>query len=433
MFTLGLMVGWGSPYVARLTHEDSPIVLTKSESSWVASIFNFGRMVGAIIEGISVTYLGTKTTLTFIGPSLMLSWFLIIAASSVNWLYASRIIGGICLGICFSSYPLYIGEVSSPSNRDSMMTLAMTASAVGTLVGNVIGAFVSLSMFSYVSLVPTVGFILLLAWLPQSPDHLVRIGNFEDAKKSILRYNPEADVETEIESLKEFLKTSDSMTLRDKLREFNLPHNRKAGFIIFMLVLFMQLSGINSLVSYAEIVMVATMIDSIPPTFVVIIGSTVGLISGWMSVYIADKLPRKVLMMASCAGVGTAMAGIGTHFALIHNGVDPNLFQWLPITAFLIYAFAVWNGLTNVPNIILSEIFAPNIEGLASRFVSVALGAFSFASGKSYQPLALAIGEEYVFFGHAVIMVFAIIFVGIFVPETKGKTLQENQDSLMKN
>lgn len=433
LFTLGLMIGWTSPYLARLTGEDSPIPLTEFEGSWVASSFNLGRFGGAIIGGTAVTYLGTKTTLTLIGPTLMLSWILIIVANSATWLYVSRVIGGISLGMCFSSYPLYLGEVSSPSNRGSMVTFAMTGFSLGTMTGNIIGAYISMPVFSYISLVPTVTFILLFLWLPHSPHHLVRMGDFEEAEKSILRLDPNANAKSEIESLKEFLKSSDAMTLRDKLREFNLPRNRKAGLIVVMLFFIMQFSGINSLVFYAEIVMTAAMVDIIPPATVVMIGGAVGVVSGWLSVYIADKLTRKVMMVASCVGVGTAMGVIAAHFALIHNGFDPHSLQWVLITAFLLFTFAVCNGLACVPNMILSEIFAPNIKSLAACIASIVLGLFSFAAAMSYQPLASSIGEEYVFLAHALFMVFAVIFASIFVPETKGKTLQEIQDSLVKS
>lgn len=431
MFTLSLMVGWTSPYLAKLTAKDSPLLITKEEGSWVASLFNFGRLIGAVVGGFSVHFFGTKRTLIIIGFPVMLGFICIIVANSVIWLYAARISSGISLGMAFSSFPIFLGEVSSPMIRGSMVSLAMNGLALGTLVGNTMGAYISMTLFSYIGLVPNIAFILLFLWLPHSPHYLVRIGKMDDAEKSMARYNPNVDPKIELESLKNFHTVSESLTFQDRLKELNISRNRKAGFITLMLLFFVQFSGLNSLVFYQEIVLNAAMFNVIPPAQLVMIASTVGVVSGWVAIYIADKFQRKVLMIFGSAGIAIAMGALGTHFALLDYGFDPETLQWLPITIILLFTFSVCSGVVNVPNMILSEIFAPNIKSLAVSIASITVGLFSFVAAGTFQPLVTIIGEKYLFWAHAILMVVCIIFSAVYVPKTKGKSLQEIQDALM--
>lgn len=429
-FTLGLMLGWSSPYLAQLTAEDSPLPLTTGEASWVASLFNFGRFFGAVIGCVSVHYFGSKRMLMLTGFPLIISWICIIMADSVVWLYAARIACGISMGISFSSFPIYLGEVSHPKIRGGLVALALSGIMFGTVVGNSLGAYVSMSLFSFVSLVPNIAFILLFLWLPESPHYLVRIGRFKDAQKSLARYNPHMNSAIEVESLKEFNKTSGTLTFLDRLREFKLPKNRKSGLIGLALYFFMQFSGLNSVVFYAEMIFASAKLTIVSPATAVIIISGVALVVGWISVYIADKFARKVLMIVSSAGVCVSMIGLGTHFALLDNAFDPNALQWLPMASLIGFQIFLNIGIAIIPSIIVSELFSPNIKSLAVGAATIAMGLYGFAATKCHQPLVEILGEAYAFWINALLMFLCIIFCAIYLPETKGKSLQEIQDTM---
>ncbi|XP_046415329.1 facilitated trehalose transporter Tret1-2 homolog [Neodiprion fabricii] len=428
--TVGLMFGWTSPYLLRLTAEDSELPITPNEGSWVASLLNLGRFLGAFVGGFCVEYLGSKQTLTALGVPLIMAWICIMVADSVNWLYVARILGGISVGMSFSSFPLYLGEVSSPTIRGTVVTLAMSGFSFGTTIGNAMGVYLSMKVFAYVSIVPSILFVLIFLWIPQSPHYLVRIGKLEQAEKSIARYNPGANSKLEVQHLKEFVVARDGLSFMDRMREMNIPRNRQAMIISIMLFFFMQFSGMNSLVYYMEITLTDAGITFIAPATLVIILGVLGIAAGWVSIFIADKFRRKALMIVSSAGVGVSMAAYGTHFALLDGGFDPEPLQWLPVTAGVIFLLFICIGIIPVPNMILSEIFAPNIKSVAACFASISIGLFAFAASRSYQPLVDVVGESWVFWLHSFLMVLSIIFAAIWMPETKGKTLQEIQNNL---
>lgn len=432
MFTLGLMIGWTSPYLAQLLAKDSPLPITTDEASWVASLVYLGRLLGAIIGCISVKYFGSKQTLVFIGVPILVCWILIIPANSVIYLYVARIAGGISLGMSISSFPLYLGEVSSPTIRGTLVSLGMSGLASGVLVGSTMGAYISMSTFCYVSIVPNVAFVLLFMWLPESPHYLVLIGRLEDAQKSISRYNPQLNFFKESNSFAEFDTTSVTPSLMDQIREFNLPFNRRAGMIGLALYFFMQFSGLGPITFYTEIIFDSGGLSLVSPATAVIVINVIGVIAGWAAVFIADLFSRKVLMIVSSAGTCISISALGTHFALLNNGFDPETLQWLLLASMIAFQCVTATGLIIVPNMILSELYSPKIKNLAACIASISVGLFGFTASKIYQPLVDLAGEAYVFWMHGILMAVSVIFSAFCLPETKGKSLHEIQNTLMR-
>ncbi|KMQ88802.1 facilitated trehalose transporter tret1-like protein, partial [Lasius niger] len=118
----GLATGWASPYLAQLTsaEADIPLKLTDTEASWVASLLNLGRLIGALLGALCQEYVGRKRVLLLSGLPLASSWVFNICATSVTWLYLSRFCSGIGSGMLWPAMSLYLGEVADPAIRGSL-------------------------------------------------------------------------------------------------------------------------------------------------------------------------------------------------------------------------------------------------------------------------------------------------------------------------
>ncbi|XP_048513375.1 facilitated trehalose transporter Tret1-like isoform X2 [Athalia rosae] len=432
LFVMGLKVGWTSPFMARLVAEDSVLPLTAGEVSWVASLLNFGRFCGSLLGGFFVEYLGSRRTLIGLGFPLILAWICIISANSATWLYVARIAAGSSLGMAFNSFPLLLGEISSPSIRGTLVAFVITGMPLGTMIGVLMGPYLSMQVFSYIGLVPTVIFIVLFWWLPESPHYLLKHGRIEEAGKSIERYNPYADREEELKSLKDFLSSNGNLTFRERLREVNLPKNRRAILLMLALYFFMQFSGVNSVMFYTETIVIRAKVNVIDPSSVVTLFGTFSVVSSLLSIFVADKLPRKVILIIASLGVGVSLLSLGIHFELLDRGCDPASLQWLPIASLMGFVFFLCNGLVSIPSTILSEIFTQNVKSVAVCVGNVSVGIFAFIATGTYLPLVDLIGEAYVYWGNVVILIACAIFTKLVVPETRGKTLQEIQEAFDK-
>lgn len=96
------------------------------------------------------------------------------------------------MGSFYSTFPIYLGEVSNPKIRGALATFAMTGASLGVLLGNIIGAKTPMWMFSLLS----TG-IRLFAFLPESPHYLMRQNHMDEAKNSLEWYQRDEAVTQE--------------------------------------------------------------------------------------------------------------------------------------------------------------------------------------------------------------------------------------------
>lgn len=153
---------------------DSPLPLTLYEASWVASLVMVGRFVGAVVGAIGANFMGSKKSLLLILTSILICWILKFFATSPVWLYVARSFAGLALGVMYSTFSVYLGEVTLPEIRGALVTLACFGATSGLVLGNFIGSYLPMKTLSVINQVPCLVLILLFIWLPESPHHLVK-------------------------------------------------------------------------------------------------------------------------------------------------------------------------------------------------------------------------------------------------------------------
>ena len=429
---MGAIIGWTSPNLARLTSDNSEISLNFNEASWVASLINISRIIGALTGALCVNFWGSKKAIIHTLIPMSLGWIFILLADSALMLYISRICSGIGMGMSFSCFPLFIGEIALPQIRGAIITASFCGSLFGQVIATFIGASLSMQLSAVIMLIPCLLDIGLFTWLPDSPHHLVKFGDFEGAKKAIKWYRHGEKVEEELNAVQSFVLTMSGKTFKDRLKELCSPFTRKAIIIALLLFMYMQISGLNSIIFYMEIIFKKGKINILQPSSAVTMVGLLGAFTCMISIKLMDKCGRRILEIISGIGVTISMIMLGTHFLLIDFGFDPDQFQLLlVISLFLFMGFSVI-GLIPVPSAVVSEIFPANVKVLAACMASITGGIVAFASSKAYQPLVDSIGEAYVFYIHALLISTVVPFAYFYMPETKGKSLNEIQALLMK-
>lgn len=91
--------------------------VTESEGSWVGSIIAIGAIVGSLPASWGADIVGRKPAIAFLSIPFIISWLLIIFATSVNMLYIARFIAGGVIGAVTATIPMYIGEIAETSVR----------------------------------------------------------------------------------------------------------------------------------------------------------------------------------------------------------------------------------------------------------------------------------------------------------------------------
>lgn len=428
---IGLLAGWSSPYVEQLLTGKSIMLITVQEASLIVTFLNLGRLFGASIGAAFVNTFGSKKTILICSIPMSLCWISTIITDRVLWLYLGRISGGICLGMSYSCFSLYLGEIADPNIRGALVTVSMAGLSCGNLFIFVMGCYLSMRISAAINLIFNIVLMILFIWLPDSPYHLVRINQDVKAKQSILWYHRNSNVDLELLNLKEFVNSSNESNTIDKIKQFKVPQIRRAMIITIVLFFYAQMSGVNTILFYMETIIKSARVRIIEPSYIIIIITIFGIAASLTSMTLIDKFGRRNLMCTSSMVVAIGLIGLGTHFQLLEMNVDPEMIQWLPIVSITLFEIAVYAGLLSVPNVTVGEIFPPNIKCIAASISSISAAVFSLVATGTYQIFVDLITEKYIFWMYAIILITAIPVTIIFLPETKGKTLQEIQDQLM--
>ncbi|XP_015127533.1 facilitated trehalose transporter Tret1 [Diachasma alloeum] len=428
----GLVGGWTSPYLAKLTKGTESLTITNDEASWIASLSHSSQPLGSIIGAVIVYKFGAKKAVLLSGVPYALVWSCFLINESVLLIYASKLFSGVGFGIYVASYPLYIGEIGNPKIRGTLIGLIAEGKAIGVLLGNLLGAYVNMRIFAIISLILTAIFLVTFPFFPDSSHHLVKRNLLEGAEESLKWYNRQKDVRVELESLRVYIEESRVLSLIESFRTLSTPLNHKILFNIVSIHIFMQLSGIYTIMLYLEILLTSLKVDVIAPSLVVICVAIVSIPSGLISMYTNDHFGRRTMLAVSTLGVCVNFALIGVNFLLLKQGYHNLTLQWLMITEVMLYMIFLHLGLTHIPSCLLGEIFSPELKEICSCIVHILYAFAAFIGSRTYQPLLDATSEEFIFFLYAFLVLFMFFYTRAVVPETKGKSLQEIQEMLRK-
>ncbi|XP_011863267.1 PREDICTED: facilitated trehalose transporter Tret1-like [Vollenhovia emeryi] len=427
---MGLISVWSSPYVAYLTSPESHIPVTMDEASWVVSLLNLGRLIGAISGSVAVNYLGTKTTIFVTSLPITLCWLFIFVADRVEWLYAARLLAGISMGKMYSCFSLYLGEIADPTIRGALVVLAVTGLSIGNLMMSIMGAYLSMKMTATICFALCFVLLVIFTWLPESPHHFIKVKEETKARASILWYHRDCDVESELQTLKLFHEKNKSLPFADVIKEFRIPYIWKAQVLVSLLYMYLQMCGLNNVLFYMEIILRNAQVTVVEPSVIVIIVTAMGIVGSMLSMFLIDKFGRRLLMIASTLAVTISLISLGTQYQLLDAGYDPADLQALPIFSVLLFQIALYIGIISIPNAVLGEIFPPHVKCVAGCFASIVGAISSFISTSTYQPLINLLTEKYLYYVYALLLVTAVPYTYFCMLETKGKSLQQIQEEL---
>ena len=266
----------------------------------------------------------------------------------------------------------------------------------------------------------------------------------------ILR-GPNAKISKEINQIKAGIR--EKYTIIEQLKAFK----HRAVFIPFILVLmlmfFQQFSGINAVIFYASDVFKTGFNDNVDVNLVSAISiGVVQVLATLLSVMLVDKLGRKVLLTVSSIGMGLSSFVLAIYYyILVHhckNCLGPQSvchhsnplldrtspcntsnFGYLAVVCvvFFIISFSLAWG--PIPWTMMSELMPNRVRTLAASIATFVNWTFAAIITYFFHSIANKITGAGAFGIFAGIMAFSIIFVIIFLPETKGHTLEEIQEN----
>nr|XP_022912004.1 facilitated trehalose transporter Tret1-like [Onthophagus taurus] len=432
-----MMEAWTSPVLPKMLDpnrtDDNPLgrVITQDEESWIGALISIGASAGPFIAAFAADHIGRKWTLLALGVPLAASFIMLVFSNTIGMIYTARTLSGISVGGVFAVLPTYIAEVSEVKIRGMMSTTMNNFEVSGMLLAYVIGPYVSIKLFNILCALVPLLFLLCFLPMPESPYYLIakdRKGSAKECLKKLRIGSTDSKVEKELEEIKECV----DQYLGSKYTDIiSSKSNLKALLISLGLITAQQLSGVNIVTFYTQLIFEATG-SSIPAEISSIIIGAVQVIAAFITPLVVDKLGRRVLLMISAIGALISEAPLGLYFHLKNNDVDVENIYWLPVVCLIVYMIVFNFGFGPLPWTIMSELFPDNMKAVATSLTSFLCWILSFIITKYFESVSGYIGIGGSFWIFSGFNLLAAFFIYFFVPETKGKTFQEIQNDLQR-
>ena len=405
------------------------------EEGWFVAVALLGCIIGVAFSGILADRFGRKATLFLSALLFAASAFWCAIAPEHVSLILARFVGGLGIGVASMLAPLYISEISIPEFRGRMVTLYQFAITIGILAayysnamllswsqsGSVQGEFLRWVVVSEVwrgmfgvGVIPAILFFLLLFFIPQSPRWLTAKGYPDKARAVLARVTNEETAAREVAEIQATLKEETG-----SIRQLFEPGLRLALFLGVSIAVLSQLTGINVIIYYGPKIFAEAgfkMAESLDSQVIIGIMNVVATI---FALWKIDHFGRKPLLLTGVIGMMISLLCIAGVFFAGSDGSPLLVVCILVYVTFFAFSFGcvTWT--------LLSEIYPTHIRGRAMSIATLSLWCGTFVVGQAFPWLLETLGGAGVFVLFALMCLPAIIIAWKFLPETKGKTLEE--------
>lgn len=399
---------------------------------WAVSSLGWGALVGNAAAGVLSDRLGRRKVLLCAAALFVVSASLASLATTLAAFVTARIVGGLAVGAAILIAPVYIAEIAPAQRRGGLVSLNQLMIVIG----------ISASFFSNyflldvehnwrwmlgVQVFPALLYLALLSFIPESPRWLVLKGRDAAALEVLTRINGAAQAQQSLQQIRQ------SLAAGSVSHGWRALFDRRIRFVLLIalgLAFFQQITGINAIFYYLPTIF-AQAGGGVSDAFrqAVIVG-LVNVVMTVVAIWLIDRLGRKPLLAIGVAGMALSLLTIGWAFSQA-SGDALTMNPLLVLIAIIGFVASFAISLGPVMWVLLAEIFPNEYRGVAISAAGF-WNALVSASVTFVFPWELStLGPAGTFFGYGLFATAALLFVLLFVPETKGRTLEELEGELL--
>lgn len=418
----GLLFGFDTAVISGTINFIQPYFgLSEVGLGWTVSSLLFGCIAGVFLAGKAGDRYGRKKMLMLAALLFFVSAVGSASAHTLAFFIFARILGGLAVGVASILSPMYIAELAPAKYRGTLVSLNQLAIVIGILVAffsNYLLVDSGENNWRWMLLVMAAPAILLffsLFMVPESPRWLVARHQNDEAFKILLKTSGEEFAYSELKEIQQTLKNQEESTFQDLLA----PKIRPLLFIGIILAVFQQITGINTIMYYAPKIF-ANVGQSNDSALLqtILIGGT-NLVFTLVAMVLIDRFGRKLLIVIGSTGMMLMLAGLSILFFTKQTSGIMVLVFILGYIAFFAASLgpALW--------VVAAELF-PN--RLRSKGMSIAIVSLWIACAIvtiTFPIMLEKLSGGITFLIFAVICLANLLYVWRYVPETKGKTLEE--------
>jgi MFS transporter, SP family, galactose:H+ symporter len=386
-----------------------------------------GAAIGALGGGRLADLYGRRRLLIATAVIFAIGAVICAAASSPTVLIIGRIIVGLGIGLSSGTVPVYISEVSPPAARGWTVSIFQLAITVGILLAYVVDyAFAAIQGWRWMlglAVVPAAVFAIGMIFLPESPRWLVKNGHREAARKVLGRIRTAAGADAELKDIEASIQHSDE---RGRLSDLLHPSLRAALVVGIGLAILQQITGINTVIYYAPLIIQSAGIPSASGAILATAGiGVVNVLMTIVSMWLIDRAGRRPLLLTGIAGMIITLFALGYAFhAPMHGGS----LATVAVICMMLYVASFAISLGPIFWLLIAEIYPTTVRSSAEGLSATFNWGSNLLVSLTFLTLLEAMGASRTFWLYGVCAIGAWIFSYYLVPETKGRTLEEIEE-----
>jgi SP family arabinose:H+ symporter-like MFS transporter len=401
--------------------------LNDVQTEVAASSLLLGCLLGAAGASLIGDRIGRRKSLIFAALLFAISTLGAALANSILLFSIGRLIGGLAIGLASVLTPVYIAEIAPARNRGTLVSMNQLAIVVGIVASYIVSwklAFlgdVSWRWMLGVAAIPSLAFFFGLLVIPESPRWLIGHGQREKGEKVLTRIFGAQEAASQVRLVEEAASEEEG-----SWHEVFAKPMRKRLFVALTLAVLCQVTGINTVLYYGSIIISEHFPGQGADTAFlanVVVGIT-NLVFTLIALFFLDRWGRRTMLLTATGGMGLSLTVLVG--ALHLPGVSPMVMLACVICYVASFAF----GMGPIVWIVISEIFPNKIRGRAASIATSTLWTSTLIVTFTFLSLVKKFGLAGTFAIYAFLCAVCFVFTWKYIPETRGKTLEQIQQEL---
>ncbi|KAG5684273.1 hypothetical protein PVAND_013509 [Polypedilum vanderplanki] len=444
-FIFGIVIGFTGPNLELFKSEKTPLKggpITAEEESWIGSISAFGAIGFVLIYGWISERFGRKIAILLIGIPQTMSWVFMALANDVIYICISRVLSGIAGAGCFYVVPVYVAEISDKRIRGALCTSFSVICNIGIFIEFILAEYMDFRNAAILIGLVSLGFMIGFYFMPESPQYLIskrKIDEAECAFKFFRGQQPNEQLsensQADFDSMKEIAKDHDKSESKIKIfrNHISQPGTIKGILIAITVAQFPVMSGCFVLITFNQGIFTAADVRVLSVFWSSLAFAFIQIIAAICTAVFIDKIGRrKILTWSSFSSAICLLIFSAYMFLKTNANIDLNDVTWIPLVSLLIQVFVSSVGIIPVPNFYVSEILDQKVRGLVVSVCSWWSWIEGFLVIKFYPILEQSLGLYSIILFFGLTSIFCGFFTIFFLPETKGRNIEEIAKSIGK-
>ncbi|MEM1506384.1 sugar porter family MFS transporter [Domibacillus sp. 8LH] len=430
----GLLFGYDTGVInGALPYMSDDFNLTSFTEGLVTSVLLLGAAVGAVFGGRLSDGIGRRKNILFLSILFFIATLGCTLSPSVTGMVIFRFLLGMAVGGASVAVPTFIAEMSPSDRRGQLVTRnelmivggQLLAFVFNAILGNLLSGEGVWRYMLGIAGAPAILLFFGMLKVPESPRWLVKKGRNEEALRILRKIRTEEQALTELKEIQTAL-AAESDLKEASFKDLTVPWMRRIVFIGIAIAIVTQATGVNSIMYYGTEILrqagfatSAALIGNVANGVISVLATIVG-------IWLLGRVGRRPMMLTGLTGTTLTLLLIGILSSTVGSSEAlPYVMLALTIT-FLAF---MQGAIGPVLWVSLSEIFPSRLRGFGMGVSVFFLWMTNFVIGLLFPVMLDKMGLSVTFFIFAGVGCVSIFLMAKFLPETKGRTLEEIEES----